>query len=460
MTLQLSNEAIQASPASFRDPAGFVFKQNHSIYRKINPVGFDHYDYLMQSGLYDCLVKKNLLIPHQEIRRNADEIIIQPELIPYISYPYEWCFSQIKDAALATLEIQNIAVDYGMTLKDASAYNIQYLRCRPIFIDTLSFEKRQDGDSWAGYKQFCQHFLGPLALMAYTDVRLQKMLTSFIDGIPLELVASLLPARSKLSFGLYIHLHLHAKFQKKFENSQKNQVRKKVTTFQLKALIDSLKSNVLKIKNRKVDSEWAEYYTFTNYGENSSAHKAEIISSYLDLIHPNSLVDVGGNDGSMTRIATAKKITSIACDIDHAAVEKNYLLSKRTNDVYMLPLVQDLVNPSPYIGWHHQERDSFLSRIKADCVLALALIHHLAISNNLPLEKIAEYFAEMTHHLIIEFVPKSDSKVAILLTTRNDIFPGYTQENFESIFSRFFQIMKRTAIKDSDRTLYWMQKKS
>ena len=208
-------------PSSFRDPSGFLFQQDGIIYRQVNLVCKDNYDHLMDSGLYQALINDNLLIPHEEA--DIEPLVperayrtIKPEVIPFVSYPYEWCFSQLKDAALTTLKVQRKALDFGMSLKDCSAFNIQFRKGRPVFIDTLSFEKYREGQPWVAYRQFCQHFLAPLALMGYKDVRLNQLFRVYIDGLPLDFTSCLLPWRTRLRFSLLSHLHLHARSQEHF----------------------------------------------------------------------------------------------------------------------------------------------------------------------------------------------------------------------------------------------------
>ena len=208
-------------PSSFRDPSGFLFYSDKTLYRQINQSYKDDYEHLMTSGLYEKLVESHLLVPHETSDvvapiYNKDKFykIIKPSIIPFVSYPYEWSFSQLKQAALATLEIQSIAMDFGMTLKDSSAYNIQFNGCKPVLIDTLSFEMYKEGDIWKAYKQFCSHFLAPLALMAHKDIRLSQLLRNYVDGIPLDMASALLPTKMFLSYSLLAHIHAHAKSQK------------------------------------------------------------------------------------------------------------------------------------------------------------------------------------------------------------------------------------------------------
>ena len=451
-------------PSSFRDPSGFLFFRQGSIYRQVNTVYKENYDRLMSCGLYEALVGSRLLIPHQEVdveSARSDEAykVIKPELVPCISYPYEWCFSQLKDAASATLKIEKISLDHGMSLKDCSAYNIQFKKGRPLFIDTLSFEKYREGEPWVAYRQFCQHFLAPLALMSCTDIRLNQLLRVHIDGVPLDLASSLLPFRTRFAFSLLSHVHLHAKSQKYYADRSVNTRARKMARRSFLGLIDSLESAVEKLSWQPKGTEWVEYYKDTSYSPNALRHKTELVSELLDRVNPKIVWDLGANVGMFSRIAAGKGIATVSFDIDPAAVEKNYLECVRKGETNILPLVFDLTNPSPNIGWENQERMSLLERSPKDTVLALALIHHLAISNNLPLDRIASFLGRICRSLIIEFVPKGDSQVERLLSTREDIFPEYTQEAFESEFQRYFTIQSSAGIRDSERTLYLMRRR-
>ena len=455
-----NNESI---PSSFRDPSGFLFYQNGLICRQINIVYKENYEHLIESGLYKSLVDAELLISHEEIDieyANSEDVykIIKPEPISFISYPYEWCFSQLKDAALITLKIQTKALEFGMSLKDCSAYNIQFRKGNPIFIDTLSFEKYREDEAWVAYRQFCQHFLAPLVLMSYKDVRLNQLLRVYIDGIPLDLASSLLPFRTRFKFSLLSHIHLHAKSQKYFADKIINTSNRKMSRLSLSGLIDSLETLVNKLNWQPQATEWANYYEDTNYSEVAFQHKKQLIAEFLEKINPKTVWDIGANVGVFSRIASTQGIQTISFDIDPIAVEKNYLKCVENRELNILPLLLDLTNPSPGIGWENQERMSILERGSADTVFALALIHHLSISNNLPLYKIANFFSKICNSLIIEFVPKSDSQVQRLLTTRKDIFPNYTQKTFESEFGKYFTIQNSMKVKDSERILYLMRK--
>jgi len=451
---------------SFRDPSGFVYKSESCLLRQINHSYRDDYEKLMNSGLYAELVNKALVIPHEEKAVQDDSSteaykIIKPQLVEFISYPYEWCFSQLKDAAKATLRIQKIALKHGMSLKDASAFNIQFVKGKPTLIDTLSFEDYKEGMPWVAYRQFCQHFLAPLALMAKRDVRLSHLFRVYIDGVPLDLASKLLPFITRFQPGLMFHIHLHSKFQADYGNNEMGSGTKKpgmiFSKEALSRLILGLEGLVQKMEWAPKGTEWGDYYASTNYSSSGFEHKRDIIEGWLDKMKTSSVWDMGANMGHFSRIASERGISTISFDIDPAAIEKNYRQVKSVGEKHLLPLMLDLTNPSPNLGWANEERQSISERGRPGCVFALALIHHLAISNNLPLLNVAAYFRGITDRLIIEFVPKSDSQVKRLLASRQDVFPQYTKEGFESAFSVYYKIEEQQAIRETERTLYLMQ---
>lgn len=455
---------LRISPGSFRDRSGFVFFREHEIYRQVNKEYADTYEAFIGSGLYDELVRKHYIIGHEEVpiaRAVSSDAykVIKPRPIPFISYPYEWCFSQYRDAALLTLDIQRTAFECGMSLKDASAYNIQFIDCKPVLIDTLSFEKYSEGKPWVAYRQFCQHFLAPLALICYKDVRLSQLMRVFIDGLPLDLVSSLLPFRTKTKFSLISHIHLHSKVQKRFSDRGFNEEKRRISRIGFISIIDSLRSAVQGLRWDPEATVWSDYYDQTNYTERGFAHKREIVSRFLDQIKDAStLWDFGSNVGEFSRVAAGKGLQTISFDADANVVEENYRKAVREGEKNLLPLLCDLTNPSPDIGWANKERSSLLGRGPADVILALAVIHHLAISNNVPLSNLAKFFSGICETLVIEFIPKSDTRVQKLLSTRQDIFKDYNQECFEYEFKNYFSILNSITVKDSERSIYLMRK--
>ena len=462
------NKDAERQGASFRDPSGFLFTRQGTLYRQVNQLYQAEYERLIGSGLYAKLVKARLLIPHEEVDIEPAEAglaykILQPELLDFISYPYEWSFSQLKDAALATLKIQKLALEAGMSLKDSSAYNIQFHHGKPLLIDTLSFETYQEGEPWVAYRQFCQHFLAPLALMAHTDVRLSQLLRVYIDGIPLDLATRLLPTRTRLDFGLGAHIRLHAAAQQRYSDKtvKKTEVKRRMSRVAFQGLMDSLESAVRKLQWKPAGTEWGDYYTTSasHYTAAAFEHKRQVVERFIQRITPRCVWDLGANTGEFSRLASQQGIFTVAFDIDPAAVELNYQAVKQHKEAHLLPLILDLTNPSPSLGWANQERQALVERGPVDAVLALALVHHLAISNNVPLPHLAAYLRQLSRWLIIEFVPKEDSQVQKLLATRQDIFSEYTQAGFESAFAEYYKIHEAVPMPETQRVLYLMEVK-
>jgi hypothetical protein len=459
MTTKLNSGQLSAS---FRDPSGFLFKRGDVLYRQVNRKYEREYGRLIESGLYEKLVKAKLLIPHVEVEDIEAETgdcfkIIQPERVPFIAYPYEWSFGQLKDAALATLSIQKRALKLDMSLKDASAYNIQFVKGKPTLIDTLSFELYKEGQPWVAYRQFCQHFLAPLALMALKDVRLNQLLRVYIDGVPLDLASELLPWKTHINFGLMTHIHLHASAQKKYAGEAVKSRGGSMSKQAMTGLIESLESTIKKLDWKPGGTEWGNYYDITNYSDAAFEHKKQLVGEWTASTQPSLVWDLGANNGVFSRVAAGRSPLVVSWDIDPTAVEQNYRQVKTEKNEHLLPLLLDLTNPSPAIGWANRERDSFGGRGPADLTLALAVIHHLAISNNVPLPQLADFFAETGKWLVIEFVPKGDSQVQKLLASREDIFPAYTRDGFEAAFGRKFKVHEAVPVRESERVLYLME---
>jgi len=451
-------------PASFRDPSGLVFKRDGIVYRQINRVFADDWAHLQDSGLLRELTSAGLLIPHEEAPNTAplDDRggwVIKPLQLDFVSYPYEWAFSQLKDAALTTLEIQERALRAGMTLKDASAYNIQFVEGRPILIDTLSFRAAVPGDPWAAYHQFCRHFLAPLALMSYRDVRCGLLLQPLGDGIPLDLAASLLPGRTRIRPGLGAHLHLHARAQKKSGQGPSNRgSRPRVSDLGRRALLDSLRRTVESLKWKPGETRWSEYSALTSYSEPAAGSKATLVGQMLGRTQGRRIWDLGANTGTYSRIAAATGRRVIAIDSDASAIERLYLKVRAGEIRDVLPLVIDLNNPSSAGGWGLKERRSLTDRGPAPTMMALALIHHLAIGSNIPLGHVSAFLASIGSELVIEFVPKNDPQTQSLLESRRDIFPDYTLEGFKAAFGTNFQLLEEAGVEDSHRTLFRMRR--
>lgn len=458
----------EADPASFRDPAGFIFRRDGVLHRQIQPAGAADWRAYLASGLHERLVADRLLVEHTEAplehAASADAAaVIRPREIGFVSYPYEWSFSQLRDAALLTLEVQSRALDAGMRLKDATAFNVQLEAGRPILIDSLSFEPAEATEPWPAYRQFCEHFLAPLALIAYRDARLSLLLRDFIDGIPLDLVVRLLPGRSRLNLGLASHLHLHAGAQSRAARAapspdDRPRAQRRVSATGQRALLDSLRRTVEGLRWRPT-GHWAGYATTTSYSGAATASKAGIVGSMLRAVGGASAWDLGANTGVYSALAADAGYRVIAWDQDAGSVEAHWKEVRGGARPGVLPLVLDLSNPSPSLGWELEERRSFLERGTPDVILALALVHHLAIGNNVPLGGIARLFARMAPAAIVEFVPKEDPMTRHLLSARRDIFPDYSLDGFRAAFGERFTIVREEPIVDSPRTIFLLERR-
>lgn len=468
-------EARDAVPGSFRDPRGYVFRRDGVLLRHVDAAAERDYELFESSGLRAALHDGRLLIPHEEDPGLATERgaarVLRPEVVPFVSYPYEWSFSQLRDAALLTLRLQETAMDHGMSLRDASAYNVQFHRGRPLLIDTLSFERSPEGRPWIAYRQFCQHFLAPLALMSYRDVRLGLLLRDHLDGIPLDLAASLLPRRAQARPPLQLHVFLHAKSQRRHADDGAAHAhdgaddgatdatgRRGFGTKAFRGLLDSLRKGVEGLGVPEAVGAWADYEAeATHYTDAARRRKEEVVAAWIERVDPASVWDLGANVGRFSRMASTRGIDTVSFDLDAAAVDRNYAAAREERDEHLLPLVMDLTNPSPGLGWDGSERASLAGRGPADLALALALIHHLAIGNNVPLPMVLGTVAGLARRAVVEFVPKDDEKVRILLATREDVFPDYTVEGFESAAGASFEIEARETLPESGRVLYLMR---
>ena len=483
--------AATRESASFRDPSGFIFYRDGIPYRQVSARFAGEWDAFLSSGLYDRLAADGLLLPHEEVPPDQAltpdaHAVIKPKAVEFISYPYEWSFGQLKDAALLTLRAQALAVERGFTLRDASAFNVQFVEGAPILIDSLSFEPAEAGRPWDAYRQFCQHFLAPLALIAYRDPRLALLLREFVDGIPLDLAAGLLPIRTRLNLGIASHIHLHARAQARSREAAPR-VRplaehanddaspaahagragtgvtgrggQRIGQTGRLAILDSLRSTIEKLDWDPQGTTWSGYTRVTSYSETAAASKLAIVERFLRESSGRWVWDLGANTGEFSRLAARLGRSALALDGDAAAVEQAYRQAKRDGEKAVLPLVVDLSSPSPALGWALRERRSILERANADVVVALALVHHLAIGNNVPLEAIAEFFAALGPELIVEFVPKEDPMVAGMLAHRRDVFVDYTIDGFRAAFVPSFTIANEARVGDSARTLFLMRRR-
>jgi ribosomal protein L11 methylase PrmA len=453
---------IQKHPSSYRDPSGFVFLHEGRYYRQVNQCFKDDYTLLKGSGLYDRLVKEKKLIPHIELDENFSQsdtwyCTLFPEQITFLSWPYEWCFSQLKDAALLTLDIVKEAMQHGMILKDATPFNIQFKNGRPVFIDTLSFEKYDATQPWIAYRQFTESFIVPLLLCVYRSPEMLKLLQVYPDGIPLPLAVKWLPWRSRFNFNISLHIFLQNRIAGK--SNRASTVQPAFSQTKLLHIINNLTSFISGMQLRKAKTTWNNYYDETVLNEKYVNDKLSIVTKWLKDLPVTTLLDAGTNTGLFAEAVAKCAETVIAVDSDAGCIDRLYMQCKQTANTNILPLFIDICQPTPSTGWHNEERSSFVSRCSVDMILALAFIHHLVIGKNIPLPQVAETFSTLTEYMIIEFVPKEDEKVKQMLLHRKDIFPHYTEKAFEEIFHSFFEILQKVKIGNTERLLFLMRKK-
>jgi hypothetical protein len=449
-------------PASFRDSDGFIFEYEGSVYRAINESYLETYAKLISSGLYHTLVEEELLVPHEEEKAFPFSIpqhplIIRPFQVKQITYPYEWSYEQYRDAALCTLRIQEIALSHGLSLKDATPFNIQFIHGKPKLIDTLSFFS-SDQNLWVAYKQFCESFLAPLALMAFVDHNIGRIGRVYHNGIPLPLVSTMLPYRAWLRPSLCIHLYLHARSQKSDQDTTR-----KIQMGSHKAnqarLIFSLQHAVQSLPKSKSFLNWKNYYSDDCVHPLYLKNKIEIMEKALTEIKPHLTVDVGCNTGLFSKIASAHSETVIALDRDPSSIEALYLLTKQEKITNLIPLVINILNPSPSLGWMSRERSSFLERIDPDVIMMLGISHHLTGQANITFPMLAELCSKTKKYVFLEFIPDTDSQFKKLFRSRANEFDWYTQKELLKVFTNYFTVKNVWKVEPIDRMIYLFEKK-
>lgn len=461
---------MTAIPASFKDPSGKVFSDNGNIYRVIFKGGAVEYENARDSGIYNKLIDAGLLISHTE----TDEFSSAPDdavyclhhpRLPFISYPWEWPFSFLKDAGLIHLDAMEMLIEKGFWLRDANAFNVQYDGSRLRLIDTLSVGKIVPSSPWVAYGQFCAHFLAPLAMAAYCDIQTLSLWRNFIDGFPLDMAAKMLPFAKRYKPRLFIHLTLHSRFQNAADRKDdigKTKSVKKPTVSQnaLIGIVRSLRKTIAGIHWKSSSKIWEAYHDIRTYASDDISKKATFVDSVVSRLKPKTVWDLGANTGEFSLIAASHGAFVLSIDYDIACTERLYQnLSADAKLKNILPITMNLANPSPSLGWNNHERMSLNERGPADLVLALALIHHLVFSSCVPLSLVAEWFATISNHLIVEFVPPDDPMVEKLLMNRGDDHHPYTLEKFKSDFGLFFTMIEDISLPNG-RKLFLCQNKN
>ncbi|MDG2372196.1 MAG: class I SAM-dependent methyltransferase [Flavobacteriaceae bacterium] len=451
---------------SFRDPSGYVFVEDDKIYRLVNKCYKDNFEKLQDSGLLKDLFQKELLVRHEIVKysKSYDQnqyLVLDVEKIKTITYAYEWSFSQLKDAALSTLEIQLISVSKGMTLKDATPFNIQFKENKPIFIDTLSFEEIKDENySWKPYKQFCENFLSPLVLMSYTDPRLNKILMNDINGIPIDLSLKLIPLIKKFIPSIFIHFVLPSLFTSK-KKSNSDLKSKKISKSQHLSIINQLIDFISSLKLHDSLSEWGDYYNETvNEKKDYVINKEKLLKSFTEGMIISTTWDIGSNDGFFSSvIANSSNSYVYSLDIDWRSVEYNYLRNKKNKTKNIHPIIFDFSNPTPALGWLNIERKNLFERLdEPDLIMCLALMHHV-INANIPFDQFINFLKKTNKYVIIEYIPFNDPKCQEIYKTRKEEIIYPTEKEFINLISESFKVILKGIIEPTERKLFLIEKK-
>lgn len=445
---------------SYRDRDGFMVQRPSGWRRYVGFSYAERYQQLMRSGLYQKLVTEGLLIPHVELdmdetEKNRFYRILVPERIPFISLPYEWTAEQWKEATLTFLRINTLCMEQGMILKDATPFNLTFYQGHCVFFDTLSFDTYTDGDPWIAYRQFCEMMLGPVSLMYFNDTDWGRLTVSQINGLSLAFISSHLPLQSWCNPVLLLHIHLHARAKK----SRAASTKKTFTREKLLVLWDLIHKSVAQWKTRERAVVWSNYYDTTILSDTYLESKTKILSNWLSTINCTNVVDIGSNDGHFTLLASDYAQQVIAVESDHGCVEKLRDAINKKQLTHIETVVADIAAPTPAIGWENEERSSLLQRLSGDMVLMLAVIHHLCIGANIPMAFVARLAARITtRYAIVEFVPRTDPKVAEMLRYRKDIFDDYQEAHFQASFGQYFTLVDVADCTTTDRKLYLWEK--
>ena len=458
-------------PGSFRDPHGRVLLAPDGVYRALSEQGLADWSALADSGLYGALagegaLVKTELVEDQAARAAAESLpeppagVLTHERIPFVTYPYEWPFSMLREAALLTLDLTSRALDAGMILKDASPYNVQFVGSRPVFIDVSSFERLREGEPWAGYRQFCMLFLYPLMLEAYRGVDYHPLLRGSLDGIPPAQMAALMKG-TRLKGGLMSHVRLHARLEASSAEKAGTEVRGELK--KAKFNTELIRSNLKRLR-KLVDgmdwdagrTAWSDYREENTYSDDDDRAKADFVRGVVKATPSKLTWDLGANDGAYSRIAAEGSDCVIALDFDHATVDGLYRRLRADGDERIVPLVGNLVDPSPGLGWRGAERRTLQGRGAPDLVLALALVHHLSITGNVPLRELIDWFASLGAPLVVEFPTREDPMVKRLLAAKAEgLHADFELDEFERLLGERFEVERREELPSGSRVMFF-----
>jgi hypothetical protein len=458
---------VDLEPGSFRDRAGRIFYSNGGVYRALSARALAEWRALQGTRFFPRLVAEGKVIATQEAETAEAPDgewagTLKHERVPFVSYPYEWCFGMLRDAALLQLELLQAALAEGVTLKDATPYNVQWRGSRPVFIDVLSFRRLEPGEPWVGYRQFCQLFLYPLLLQSYKGIPFQPWLRGHIDGIEPRSIRRVFSARDLLRPGVLVDVVLHALSQERFDQSTSMNVRRELSSagFGRELVIRNVKRLTRIVRGLPAPaalSPWSGYAESNSYDGADQAEKERFVSRVLAARRCRRwriVWDLGANTGRYARLAVPNAEVVVALDADCASVERLYQAARAAGATSPLALVWDLADPSPGQGWRERERQDLLSRGRPQLALCLALIHHIVIGANVRLGDFVDWLADLAPHVVLEFVPRDDPMVERLLRHREERYEDYDLVPFERAVADAFQVLERSELPSGRRILY------
>jgi predicted RNA methylase len=455
-------------PGSFRDPESRVFYAGDDVFRALSPDGLSDFEALEATGLLD----DERVVRTERADGKADAAgllvhepaaILRHERIPFVSYPYEWTFSMLKDAALVQLDLLLASLEHDMVLKDSTPYNVQFKGARPVFVDVGSFERMREGEPWVGFRQFCMLYLYPLLLQSAKGVPFQPWLRGSIDGMTPTEMRGLMSFRDRFRKGVFTNVFLHARLEKRYADKSE-QVREEVKRVFKKELFVSNVRKMRKIVQRlewdPPQGVWTSYGERNTYTDDDARRKDEFVRAVATSRDRNLVWDIGANNGRYSRIAAEGAKTVLAVDADQGPVELLYRDLRDEKNEQILPLTMNLADPSPGLGWRGLERRSLPERGKPDLVLALALVHHVAVSANVPVKEFIDWLAWLGGELVIEFPTREDPMVKKLLAPKREgLHPDYELEYFERTLKEAFDVERSERLESGTRVLYFARPK-
>ena len=454
-------------PGSFRDRTARVFYSDGSVCRGLSASAWEEWQHVSATSFFKRAIETERIIATEvadqtALRRTHPSLewaaVLRHRTIPFVAYPYEWSFAMLRDAALLQLELVEAALAEGVTLKDATPFNIQWIGSRPVFIDVASFVRWKPGQPWAGYRQFCRMFLYPLFLQAYKGVPFHPWLRGRLDGISAEECRRLMSWRDVLRPGVISHVVAQSRVERRYADTSRD-IRQELQRAGfdrrlISANVAGLKSLIARLTWTPAASAWSEYERDNSYNQAESIEKERFVAAALAARKPRIVWDLGCNTGRFSKLAARLADYVVAIDSDHESIERLYDELRRNAHSNIVPLVMDVSDPSPGLGWRGTERRPLLQRGRPDAVLCLALVHHLAITSNIPIDDVVDWFAEIGGHLVIEFPTPDDPMVKRLLLNKDAAYDDYSVPHFERALAARFDVRDRLVLGSGTRILY------